>query len=529
MQPEEQAPLQPLVLMTPPSRIRRLAQVESPSAKPEASSRLWVAVHLPRFTLDMATRGNPERAACVLVEGEGTRQRVSLANTEAARLGIRPGMPLGAAHALGHVLPFLRVPTAERQALQQLCAWAYQFTPMVAPVAPDGLVMEVRGSLGLFGGVAGLLARLRRELRQLGFHTMAFGTAPTPLAATWLARAHQPGVVDSLATLPAALGQVPLEVLDLPVRLQQDLCGIGLRTVGDCLRLPRDSLARRFTPELLLMLDQALGRQPDPRPSFELPRSFASRVDLLWEIRHVQALSLAMERLLNELAGVLRAQSAKVRKLCWRLHHADGSTTEHPVGLLEPGREVLHLLRLSREYFLRQPLHSPVRGIGLEAGDFDVEVAAPGGDLFATGTPGVERETWPRFVERLRARLGEEALQSLSIRTDHRPERAGRPQTFSGEQPRRATPGKVPASRRWAERPLWLTRKPVPLAEADGQPGFDGALELTPERERIEGGWWDDLDVARDYFVARNPQGSRLWVFRELGGERGWYLHGIFE
>ena len=49
-----------------------------------------------------------------------------------------------------------------------------------------------------------------------------------------------------------------------------------------------------------------------------------------------------------------------------------------------------------------------------------------------------------------------------------------------------------------------------------------------PERERIEGGWWDGGEVGRDYFVARSQQGERLWVFRELGGRRRWFLQGWF-
>ena len=62
----------------------------------------------------------------------------------------------------------------------------------------------------------------------------------------------------------------------------------------------------------------------------------------------------------------------------------------------------------------------------------------------------------------------------------------------------------------------------------EGRPWFQGALQLDTDRERIESGWWDGNDVARDYFVARNTRGLRLWVYRELRGEQHWFLHGIF-
>ncbi len=514
--------------LPPAASVPRLGAVASTAAPAPAAQRLWLAVHLPRFTLDMALRGNTTRKACVLVEGEGRQQRITQANAEATRLGMRTGLPLSAAHALGEVLAFTRVPAVEQQALQQLCAWAYQFTPVLAPLPPDGLIMEVRGSLGLFGGLHGLLSRLRRELRQLGFQSVAFGTAPTPTAAHWLARARQTAPVESLAALPAALSQVPLDVMGLPARLLQDFCGIGIRTIGECLRLPRDSLARRFTPALLLTLDRALGRQPDPVPAFELPACFASRIDLLWEIHHAQGLGLAMERLLHELTGVLRAQASAIRQIDWQLHHADGSVSRHSINLLQQSRDLPHLFRLSREYFLRQQLGSPVRGISLEAARFERLPVVTEGDLFSPAKASAETESWPQFVERLRARLGDEALCGLSTRADHRPERASCATVV--RQAQRARPVGTPTgSRRWPDRPLWLTRTPVPLSTEDGRPNFDGPLELTAERERIQTGWWDGAEVARDYFIARNQHGSRLWIFRELAGARGWYLHGIFE
>jgi len=52
-------------------------------------------------------------------------------------------------------------------------------------------------------------------------------------------------------------------------------------------------------------------------------------------------------------------------------------------------------------------------------------------------------------------------------------------------------------------------------------------LELLSGRERIEAGWWDGRPIARDYFVARNPAGSRYWVFREE--HHRWFVHGIFD
>jgi protein ImuB len=53
-------------------------------------------------------------------------------------------------------------------------------------------------------------------------------------------------------------------------------------------------------------------------------------------------------------------------------------------------------------------------------------------------------------------------------------------------------------------------------------------LELLCGPERIETGWWDGREVTRDYFVARDAQGVRLWIYRERRAPKNWYVHGLF-
>ena len=53
-------------------------------------------------------------------------------------------------------------------------------------------------------------------------------------------------------------------------------------------------------------------------------------------------------------------------------------------------------------------------------------------------------------------------------------------------------------------------------------------LALLGGPERIESGWWDDGDVARDYYRATRADGQHLWVFRECREPRRWFTHGLF-
>jgi len=72
-----------------------------------------------------------------------------------------------------------------------------------------------------------------------------------------------------------------------------------------------------------------------------------------------------------------------------------------------------------------------------------------------------------------------------------------------------------------------MLEQPRALQAPAGQPRFGGMLELEGDPERIETGWWDSHDVRRDYYVARNRSGMRLWVYRDHREAR-WYLHGLF-
>jgi protein ImuB len=70
-------------------------------------------------------------------------------------------------------------------------------------------------------------------------------------------------------------------------------------------------------------------------------------------------------------------------------------------------------------------------------------------------------------------------------------------------------------------RPLWLLPTPMALEARRG------SLKLISGPERIESGWWDEHDVARDYYTAQNDEGQKLWVFRDHRTRR-WFLHGLF-
>ena len=424
-------------------------------------------------------------------------------------------MPASAALAL---VPNLRIvardPAAETEALLGVAGWAAQFTPGVAIEFPSTLLLDVSGSLKLFGGIALLSERLRRGVAEMGYGGV-LAAAPTPRAASWLAAAGDDKPVLDAAKLDAALAPLPVSVLRQDKTTLGTLEGIGIRTLGELRALPREGVARRFGQALLDDLDRALGRLPDPRNFFVPPAKFRAGLELPAEVTQADALLFAAKRLVVQLAGFLAARSGGVQRFSLKLEHRDRAATEIAVGLVAPSRSAEHFTLLLRERLASIGLREPVRSIALAADDV---VPLPGANHALLLEEGKPPGQWQHLVERLRARLGGAAVHGLAARGEHRPERAAAV----------VEPGATQSKLEFGDRPIWLLDPPRPLREIGEVPHHEGPLQLLTGPERIESGWWDGDDAVRDYFVARTPEDSLVWIYRDRRGEGGWYLHGVF-
>lgn len=476
---------------------------------------LWLCIHLSRLPLEIFTRGSEDDYPLVVHCGAAGRPRVVAANASAAVAGIKPGLALAAARALHTGLrAHPRDQNAERRALESTAAWCGQFTSMVSLVSPDVVLLEIGGSLRLFGGFNQILSELKAGLDQLGYQVQ-LASAPTPLAAEWLARQQGNIFLNSFGKLVRTLSQLSVSALVSDSNVQDRLAGMGLRQLGDVLRLPRDGLARRFGTDMLLRLDRALGRVPDPRLYFVIPPRFTGQLLLPAEVDSTEALLFGVQRLVRELSGVLRARVAGVRAMSLQLVHGPTSVTSVQVGMVVPARNERHLFELLKARLESVQLSAPVHEIRLLT-DTLAFCEAPHQDLFADAA--VETEAPEVLIERLNARLGDEAVQGIKVYADHRPEFAWR-WSVPGEESIQPIP---------VRRPFWLLAEPKALKTHQGRPCLQQVLQLWPGRERIENGWWDGRDIRRDYFVAQDQDGMRYWIFRELSEPRRWFLHGVF-
>jgi protein ImuB len=335
-------------------------------------------------------------------------------------------------------------------------------------------------------------------------------------------------------------------LLDQPEETTQMLAVMGVHTIGECLALPRDGLARRFGQALVDELDRALDRLPDPRKPYLPPTRYSARLVLPAPVYETEPLLFAAKRLIMELAGFLRMKQAGITKLKLTLHHEDSKPTIVKLGFTVPSRDPQRILTLLRERLSGLELHGFKLPDRVEAITLVSEETRPLGSRNLSLFPEdrlPEEQQW-LIIEHLRARLGVEAVHSIASHPDHRPELSWRvcepggrndlkEPTASplGSSSTASPPGSSstasPSGSSSTASPLWLLETPRRLQVLDDAPALDGPLTLLAGPERIESGWWDGNDVGRDYFVAEDTSGTRCWIFREHNST-SWYLQGLF-
>ena len=414
-----------------------------------------------------------------------------------------------------------RPSSSAQTALTTLALWAMQWSGQVSPhTAADGgatLWLEIGASRRLFGDHARLRQRIAAGLAPLGY-THRLGIAPTPQGAALLARAGPSGSALTHAQLRQLLEPLPLALLALPDEQLAALHAAGLRWVGELLALPDASIAQRFGPDASLYLQRLRGAAPEPLHYVQAPAHFDSRCEFPDALTDTTALLFPLQRLLAGLQGYLRARDRAVQRYTLRLEHHRGAVTRLTIGFARPSRDAAQLLGLARERLAATVLSAPVHGLGLEAHEL-LHPLLLQSDLFSRAAQ--QSEQLQQVLDRLGARLGAGAVQALSNADEHRPERAWRTHAAQLTAPAVTAAGPASAPRdvpAVPDRPCWLLPEPRRI---------DAPQELLAGPERIESGWWDGADMARDYYLARGAHGAQLWVFQDLrGGD--WHLHGIW-
>ncbi|MHA7833452.1 MAG: Y-family DNA polymerase [Algiphilus sp.] len=475
------------------------------------ATQQWLCLAPKRLALDALCLQDTENLAVIMRTG----QRAWIVASHAA---IFPGADLAAVMTARPELRCVeRRHDAESGYLQQLAALAHSIGSPVhlehqapSPDIPSGfgcVWVEIGKSERLFDGLEGVLAEAKRCLVERDLNC-GLAIAPTMEGARLLAQ-HDAGiVVRSHDELSQWLQDLPVQALFLPHRVKDGLRASGVRRCDALFALASDQLGRRYGVATTAYLDRLLGRAKETRPAHRLPRVFEKRLRFEGSVHSTEGLRFPLLHLFGALSLDLRARDRATRHVRITFEHVDLPETELSIALSTPARDADYWLLMTRERLSRLTLAEEVTAVALRCDHFEA-LEVPQMDLFETGRE--QEEAWRQTVERLIARLGEDAVWKMGLADDHRPERAWQRQDPATDGVSLVTP---PA----ADRPLWLFEPPRPLQTHP---------PLESPAERIETGWWEGEDLRRDYFMAATETGDRLWVYQDRGNQR-WYLHGLW-
>ncbi len=492
---------------------------------------LFLCLYFPSLSLDLVNK--VEDQSLVIIEDVSGRYKVHSVCKNAEAQGITAHMDLTAAYALcSDVVTQQRDVAQETEQLKDIANWAQQFTPRISILEPYSVILEIRASLNLFGGLSALQQRLINEYKKNWAYRMKVAVAPTPLASQILARfstVNNTLLIEDGAALRSVLGQFSIKTLLLSDdKTLNKLKNIGVNNLQDLWRLPRESLARRFGQKLTQHLDKLLGMQADPQRIYKPPVIFESSMELPYAASNNKTVVIAVAKLVQGLEDFLREHDAGVAKIYLHLIHFDKTSHDLTVGLRQCSRDASHIIALFREHLERLKTFSAVCEVKIRVDEVIPFIAHAQSifpqRLFAASVsdnknPQVVAD-WHNLLEQLQNRFGPQVVQHIQVVDEHRPELSW---CYTSVWQASSRFG---AQEKTLLRPLWLLQKPRYL-KMKQSPCYRGLLKAVHGPERIESGWWEDDNIHRDYYIARDCDHSLLWIYRDLINKQ-WFLHGLF-
>jgi len=488
---------------------------------------LWLCIYFPKLALEIFTASNNTEPAVVFIQTKG-QHVIKTTSISAERHGILPNMTLSAARALHPTLQAYNTnSTTQQHTLKQLAHWAQRFTSKVSIEPPQSLLLEIHGSVKLFGGIETLQLKIRQGLQHRWHYTANTAIAPSTQASLLLATTGHHDIVRHKTELRSALGNTAIGALPINKKRKKQLGNIGARTLRDLWRLPKANLARRFGPELVNYLDHLLGKRHEPRGSFHPPETFTASNELPLEVHSTALIIIAAQQLAEKLCRFLHNRDACITQCCFTLYSGKHPASTINIGLRIATRDARQILALLEEHLNRIKLTTSVTKLTLSAQQIQVFHTITQQLLFEPEkASATQSHHVDALLEQLHARLGQQAIKYIDAMFDHRPEQAHH-FTKTSINASIQTPDSHHAPR-IQQRPLWLLPVPEPLMQKNNRPWYQGPVTLLTGPERIECGWWSNNSIRRDYYLGIDTLGRKLWIYHDLQNPAQWYLHGLF-
>ncbi len=505
--------------------------------------KAWIAIRLTHFSLE-SLGVNREHNNIIISH----KDQVCACTDNLYRKGIEPGIPTSTAQLLHDVddeTPFRtyeREIDTEQKACEQLCRELYNYTPHIevyCALKPNGceetsILLELSTCIRLFKSLEVIIAEISNILKKKKL-SYCYGQGHTKQMA-WIL-SHQDKKITSLQKKEefiVQLGELSIDLLYEHAHAVDQLKKTGFFFFKDIIAHIKQeslhSLRTRFGEGITQYLCDALDIDnvllqkslfQKPVITYHPESIFIESIQFDYPVNSSEQLLRPIKVLLEELTKNLVKKQQQTQSICWNLYDIYQNNESFLVNVERLYRDSQLVIDLTMIQLENQPLPFEVDTLELRCEKI-FPINFDHASLIGKCTSQEKSHAFATVTAKLNARLGENAMFTLSPRDSHIPELSFKKQTIDTKV-QRLSPENQETN---GSRPGWIFNTPIKIGKKQNELFWKGKLELLQGPERIEGMWWLK-PTGRDYFIARRNDNVRLWVFHDLY-KNEWFVHGVF-
>ncbi len=280
-------------------------------------------------------RGKP-----VIVGGSSNRGVVAAASYEARRFGVHSAMPIARARRLCPNGIYLPVRMSRYAGISARVFDIYErFTPLVEPLSIDEAFLDVTGCRRLSGSAEETARRIKETVRAETGLIVSAGAASNKFIAKI---ASDMGKPDGLVVVPPGEEQAFLD--PLPVGkvwgvgkvTEGELARMGIRTVRDLRRTPRELLVRAFGEHGDHLFRLARGIDDRPVETERETKSIGHEETFERDLRYRETIRRELLALSGRVAERLRREGLRGKTVTLKVKYSDFVQVTRAITLADP-------------------------------------------------------------------------------------------------------------------------------------------------------------------------------------------------
>ena len=304
-------------------------------------------------------------------------------------------------------------------------------------------------------------------------------------------------------------------------KISNSLEGLGIKTIGQILKIPKKKIRRRFNNRLLDDLDLIFSKNVVSRlNTVKKSVPVEEKKDFINPVTEKEHLLHELKKILKSLCKNINEQHLGTRRvnLFITTENKKKLSYEISVDLSQGTSSFLNIFFLIKEKFNYIKIEEPVTSI----------------KVIFQGIQYIEEKTDDLIIEKkkyslsiieliavLSSKLKQSSIISFNNQINYAPELKFKKSFFSGKTYPNNT---ITTTDPDTQDVIWIYDSPLLLKKKYEMPLYKGELKICLGPERIETNWWTKYPLRRDYYIAETKNNEKLWVYRTP--EKKWYLHG---